>query len=168
MNRRILLTISLAAILGILFLGGEGQSQSKAAKAKNVAKQEVKLREVEVLRNAYILMAMANHDYDGHRNTAMKHVESAIKLLDESIMKHGTNGQKVVAHEEEIAQARAKFAGAHTGTARESQAMSDLQLKEAYQLINEVHSAAAIEKQPKVKEEVTKALHALKTALKIR
>jgi hypothetical protein len=123
---------------------------------------------MDVLRNAYIHMAMANHDYSGHRAAAMKQVEEAIKLLDASVMKKGTNGQKLVAHEEEIAAARARFQAKHSGTVHEPQALSDLQLREAYQMLTEIHKAAAIEKQPKLKGHVDKAIHELKSALKIR
>src|SRR4051812_7508602 len=76
--------------VGVCLLGaGDGQSgpqtkqQKQAAKQANEhAKQERNLKEVEVLRVAHIYMAMANHDYDGHRAKAMAQVMDAIKILD--------------------------------------------------------------------------------------
>src|SRR5207253_9265626 len=113
-------TFRLAGLTAALFAGllfaGAGQSGQPSEQAKQKGKQkgkasaEVKLKESEALKEAYILMAGANHDYDGHRARAMHQVHEAIKILDTSILKDGTNGEKVVALEEEIAAARAKFA----------------------------------------------------------
>jgi phage shock protein A len=103
-------------------------------------------------------MAMANHDYDGHRGKAMGNVESAVKLLDHSIMKKGTGNQKVLALEEEITSARAKFLAKHEGTVHEPQAISDMQMREAYVLIRDMTPGLAELKQPRVEEHVKKAL----------
>src|SRR5207237_6228875 len=58
------------------------------------AKQEANLREAEALRVAYIMVAAANHDYDGHRVKAMKQLQEAVKILDIKVLNHGTAGQK--------------------------------------------------------------------------
>ena len=89
-----------ALLAGLVFTGfGQSRSQPKTAGAK--------IEEAAVLKNAYILMAMGDHDYDGHRVKAMHHVHEAIKFLDHTIMKNGTKGEKIVATEDEIDTARA-------------------------------------------------------------
>jgi hypothetical protein len=158
----------LAAVFAGLLVTGEGRSQQKNPKQKDTAKQAAKVEEAAVLKDAYVLMAMANHDYDGHRVKAMGHVEHAIKRLDDSVMKNGTNGQKVVALKDEIDTARAKFLAERRGPVPEGQALSDLQLNEAAKLIAKVHGASAAMKQPKIHEQVQNAINELKIALAIR
>jgi hypothetical protein len=168
--------LAILALFAGLLLIGESQAQQKKAKqqekaakeATNVVKQEMKGKEAELLKKAYIFMAMANHDYDGHRGKAMGNVESAVKLLDHSIMKKGTGNQKVLALEEEITSARAKFLAKHEGTVHEPQAISDMQMREAYVLIRDMTPGLAELKQPRVEEHVKKALEHITIALKIR
>src|SRR5262249_28174600 len=155
---RSLRLVSLLALSAGVLLAGAGPSQQpgkdaqKAAKqaqkaAEKAAKQEVKLKEAMFLKEAYILMAMANHDYQGHRAKAMHQVEAAVKILDGSIMKNGTNGQKVVAHQQDIDAAQAAFIAKHQGKVHEPQALSDLQMKQALQLVINVEKAVAKLKQ---------------------
>src|SRR5262245_22794150 len=85
----------LGALLACLLLAGDGQSEPQGKKGgKSKVDPQVKLTEAEVLKEAYILMAMANHNYGGHRGRAMKQTEEAITMLDKSILKTGTDGQK--------------------------------------------------------------------------
>src|SRR5262249_48792132 len=148
------------AVLALLLYTDDGHSSQPIEQAKQKTKQkakattEVKLKESEVLKEAYILMAGANHDYDGHRAKAMRHVEDAIKDLDTSIFKNGTNGEKVVALEEEITAARAKFAAKRSVPIHEVQQLSDLQMREAHRLLVEVHGAMVQRIQQKVREHV--------------
>src|SRR5262249_1078309 len=64
------------------------------------AQQEVKAREAEVLREAYLFLAGAGPDDAGHRAKAMRQVHQAVEILDKRILKNGTQGQKVVALQE--------------------------------------------------------------------
>lgn len=153
-----------AAVVGLL-VAGDGQARQTGNKA---AKAEVKVKEAVALQDAYILMAGADHDYDGHRVEAMKRVEEAVKRLDRSIMKNGANNQRVVATTEEIAGARAKFIERQQGKVHEGQALSDLQMREALQIIAKVREAAPLQKQPKVREHVDEAIKNVEIALKIR
>src|SRR5262249_26449255 len=135
-----------AAVLATVVFTGEGQSRQQdnkpgkkaANQAQKAANQKENLKESEALKAAFILMAMANHDYAGHRAKAMHHVEAAIKALDASVLKNGTSGQMVVALKEEITAARAQFAAQHSTGVHESQAVSDLQMREAHQLLVKV------------------------------
>src|SRR5438876_3258827 len=130
----VLSVLALAALLTSLVLSGQSQAQQKQKSnpvqdekkferdLKKAAREEVKGKEAENLKVAYIYMAMANHDYDGHRGRAMNQIEAAIKSLDASILKRGTGNQKVVALQEEIAVARAKFLASQQGPIHEGQA----------------------------------------------
>jgi hypothetical protein len=149
----------LTAVFTGLLVAGEGRSRQKNPNGANTAaKQAVKIEEAAVLNDAYVLMAMANHDYAGHRAKAMEYVEYAIKRLDGSVMKNGTNSQKVVAARDEIDTARAKFLAQRRGTLPKGQALSDLQMREALQLISRVYGAASVQKQPKIHEQVGNAI----------
>src|SRR4051794_19776530 len=80
--------------------------QAKAPAKDKAAKAEAKLKEAEVLKNAYVLMAMADHDYDGHRVKAMGHAGHAQRTLDHQAAKSGTPAQKAIASQQEITDAR--------------------------------------------------------------
>lgn len=126
-----------------------------------------KIREVESLKMAYIYMAMANHDYDGHRGKAMSEIHKAIEILDRSIMKTGNNGLRQVALREEVELHRAKFMEKHQGKMHEPQAVSDAQMREAYTILSNVHPALVQLKQPAVRDHVGHAMHEIRIALKI-
>jgi hypothetical protein len=112
--------------------------------AANPRRQAV---EAHVLREAYILMAIANPLYRGEREKAMDHVARAVQILDHTIMKHGTNGQKVVAIEEEIRAARASFLAKIAPPLHESPLLSNLQMNVAGVLLVDVRAALVLEKQ---------------------
>src|SRR5262245_34413622 len=94
----------LVALLVSLACSGESLAQKqkppdkkppqKKDPVKQAADQQVKFNEAEALREAYILMAAANNAYAGHRGKAMNQVQAAVKLLDKSVLKKGTTGQK--------------------------------------------------------------------------
>lgn len=151
-----------AALLAGLMFTGAGQSRSEPQSPA------AKVQEVNVLKNAYVLLAMGDHDYDGHRVKAMHAVEEAIKKLDHSIMKDGTNGQKVVATEDEIKTARAAYHARQQGKVHEGQAMSDLQMREAGQLLAKVHESLPAKKHAKAKEHVGHAIKEVEIALSKR
>jgi hypothetical protein len=151
-----------AALLAGLLFTSIGQSGPPGKSA------EVKVQEAAALKDAYILMAMGDHDYDGHRVKAMHHVAETIKLLDHSVMKNGNKGEKIVATEEEISTARAAYIAKHEGKKHEGQAQSDAQMREALQLLGKVREAVAQHKHPKVKENVGEAIKHVEIALKVR
>jgi hypothetical protein len=140
------------------------------AQSKPSPKAEaVKLTEAAELKNAHVLMAMADHDYDGLRVKAMGEVEEAIKKIDHTVLKKGTKGEKVVATEEEIATARAAFEARHQGKHHEGQAASDAQLREAREILIRVHESLAPKKHhAKAREHVGAAIKHLDSALKVR
>jgi predicted MPP superfamily phosphohydrolase len=148
------------AVILAFATGGQSRPNPKA--------EAVKVQEAAVLKDAYVLMAMSNHDYDGLRVKAMAQVEEAIKKLDHSVLKDGTKGQKVVATEEEIATARTAFEERHKGKVHETQGLSDAQMREAREILIKVHELLPAKKHAKASEHVGNALKHVDTALKIR
>jgi len=113
-----------------------GQLQKAMTRPKGPAVSPVaKLQEAAVLRNAYILMAAANHNYHGHRGKAMKAIERAVTKLDKGAAAQGNLGQKVLARQNEIQVEVAKFRARHAGKVHTPQAWSDLQVQEAGRLL---------------------------------
>jgi cytochrome c556 len=156
--------VAAAALAGLL-VAGDGQTRQPGNKA---AKAQAKIQEMADLKTAYILMAMGDHDYDGHRVKAMGQVEEAIKKLDHTVMKDGTNGQKVVALDEEIGTARAAFIAKHQGKVHEGQWASDLQLKEAREVLMKVKESLPQAKHPKPHEHIQNAIKQVDIALSKR
>jgi hypothetical protein len=180
LTSRTLSKLAMAALVLGFVLNGESRGQPKnqklpkadekkaAEELKKANIQELKGREAQNLKGAYIYLAMANHDYDGHRAKAMQEVQAAIELLDRSILKNGTNNQKVVALQEEIKAARAKFLAQQQGKVHEPQVLSDLQMKAGRELIQKIAPGLAMVKQPAVTGHVQKALEEIEIALEIR
>ncbi len=163
----------LPAVFAVLLLGPVALGQGKGKKDKSTslekaAKQATISKEAEVLRAAYILMAGANHNYEGHRVKAMREVHAAVSILDRGILKSGTDGQKMVALQEDIIAARAKFLAKHAAKVHEPQALSDLQMREAHRLLVELRGVLGRNKQPKVLHHVDRAIREIQLALKSR
>ena len=98
---------------------------------------------VSLLRSAYITLATADHDYKGHRVKAMKAIEAACTLLGTDITGEGKG--------------------------REPQPISDTQLREA---LNQVQQAIGLvptgKSQKKIVTHLDKAISELTTALTIK
>src|SRR5436305_464632 len=129
--------VCLVAVSIAVLAVADVRSRADAPKKGNPA---AKVKEVNALAEAYVLMAGANHDYDGHRVRSMGKVKEAIHQLDKSILKNGDNGEKLVATKDEIAARRAKFVAEHQGIFHESQAFADLQMREALKLLAQVRA----------------------------
>ena len=164
----------LGALLAVLMFAAESPAQQKKKspppnkKPPQPSPQQVlNSRVAEQLRQAYILMAGANHDYNGHRVRAMHQIEMAVRILDKNIFKNGTHGQKVLALQEEIAVARAKLAAANDAAVHERQALSDLQMKLALKAIVHVRPAMVQTKQGNVVRHLDEARKQIVLALKV-
>ena len=110
---------------------------NRSASAANTAASES-----VVLKNAYVTLSKADHDYKGHRRAAMNHIERACKLLGTPI-----NGD---------------------GKAGEAQGISDEQLRAAQSALQGVRSMAAANNQKQVLAQTDLALEELATALSIK
>src|SRR5262249_16041863 len=71
------------------------EHKKRVEEVRKLVQEEYKGKESEALKEAYVLVAAANHDYDGHRGKAMKQIELAFDVLDRNIMKNGSLQQRV-------------------------------------------------------------------------
>jgi hypothetical protein len=92
-----------------------------------------------LLSQAYAALSVADHDYQGHRVKAMKHIEVAAKVLGITLQGNGTG--------------------------HEPQATSDQQLRTAQTLLQQ---ALVPGLKPRVQKQVNLALTELSTALSIK
>jgi hypothetical protein len=98
--------------------------------------------EINLLKQAYATLAMADHDYKGHRVKAMKAIEAACKSF----------GLDVTG----------------SGKGHEQQGISDAQLKQAQQDVQQASSIAAGLDQTKVVKHLEKAISEIGIALTIK
>jgi hypothetical protein len=161
---------ALLGIAALLIATSPAEAQKKRAEknAEEAAKQQANFKEAEALRVAYIMVAVADHDYDGHRVKAMKQLQEAVKLLDIKVLRHGTAAQKDATIKEDEVDALAKEAAKHTPKLHEGQNMSDAQMKYAGELLLKVRGALVESKHPKVLNHVNEAIKQIDIALKIR
>ena len=79
--------VAASALFSSLLCASEGQSRPRLnmahPKGSSAATGEVKVKEAEILVAAYVVMAGADHTYDGHRAHSMESVKKAIDLADE-------------------------------------------------------------------------------------
>lgn len=177
------LTLGVAFLAAGAVVGNQPGAPKKAAaprapNPKNVknpvveaAKQQVKFNEADVLREAYILLATANADYAGHRAHAMGAIQAAVKALDTSVLKNGTGAQKAATIAHDNAAARAKIVNKYVKVpngVKGPQAISDLHLRAAAQLLGQVRGALVQNKQQNILEHVDKAIKEIAVALAIR
>ena len=98
--------------------------------------------EAGMLRQAYIILATGNHDYQGHRVKAMHQIEAAAKLLGMNL----------------------------SGDAKDKQPqpLSDAKLREAQGLLQNVLGAAEVKNEKRVTKHINNAINQINTALSIR
>ena len=70
---------------------------------------------VDLLRQAYVTLAQADHDYKGHRIAAMKQIEAAGKVLGVSLRGDGKNREKQGISDENLRAARSLLRDAASG-----------------------------------------------------
>jgi hypothetical protein len=150
----------------------QASNQPNAPAAKKKAASAVisqgKLTEAEVLTNALILLEGANHDYNGHRAKAIHAVKTAINILDASVLKNGTPQQKVAAVQDKAVVKATDAATKRTPALHELQVASDLQMRQAGQILLQIRPTLAANKQNRVLPHVDTALKEIGIALKIR
>jgi hypothetical protein len=150
----------------------DGKGAEKPARGKSADKQAGKaaaeVPEAAKLVRAYVLMAGANHDYDGHRAKAMHQVATALRHIDEHLVKHGGKAEHAAAAEAEAVKAAATAAARKTATVHENQQLSDQQMREAHGLIQQVNGDAARLKQIGIHEHMAEATKHIQIALRIR
>ena len=130
--------------------------------AARAAREVVKFKQAEMLREAYVLAAIANHDYDGHRAKAMIHLELAVKQLEAGVAKNGSPKTKMMTRFED---ARAARNIGPRPVVHEAQLVSDLQMRNAAKVL-EIALPGAIElKEQGVAFHVERAIKEIAIAL---
>ena len=166
--------LGVSALVASLVLPGVGHADNKKAPppkkgpAGPPAGATLPFEEAETLRKVFLLLAGANHDYNGHRVKAMHAVKEAINHLDGQVMKHGTASQKAATRSQNAGVAQAAEAARRAPTVHERQPASDAQLRQASQLLGEVRTTMAGHKQQLVVGLVGTALKQIGSALKVR
>ncbi len=98
--------------------------------------------EVQTLRSAYLILVMADHDYKGHRVRAMHAIEGACDILGTDIRGDGKGHEK--------------------------QGVSDEQLHQAAQMLQDALGMAQSNHQKKVVNHINRAIEQLNIALSIK
>ncbi len=132
------------------------------------AREALKGKEAQILASAYVLLAGANHDYNGHRVNAMGNVKYAVNVLDANLIRWGSVDQKVKAMKQDVAAGVAQARAQGQTILHESQAFSDAQMMMAGVLIQQVALASANNNQPGLMQNMTNALTEISIALTIR
>jgi hypothetical protein len=132
------------------------------------ARESLRGKEAHVLTAAYVLMAAANHDYDGHRARAMGHVGHVVNHLNRDLLARGSIDQKVQAMRDAITKGVAREQANQQATVHERQAVSDYQMMVAGSLVQQVAMASASANQPWQLQHMSDALTEISIALSIR
>jgi hypothetical protein len=101
-----------------------------------------KADELSTLEQAYVILARADKDYDGHRAKAMKQIKEASKLMG------------------------VKFHG--EGKGHERQSVSDAQLREAQAMLEKTSGELQANKQERPLKHVNAAIREVSEALRVR
>ena len=91
----------------------------------------------DLLSQAYTALARADHDYKGHRVSAMKHVQAAAKLLGVSIKGEGKGHEKQFVSDEQLRTAQKLLEQARAG-------LTGKPLKHVNQALEQISTALAI------------------------
>jgi hypothetical protein len=159
--------ISAGLLMSVLVLGG---SANAAPTKSSVAAHAGVGKIIKELHLTHKLLEEADHDYDGHRAKAAHEVHEAIHAL----MAHTGNGETKPA--EKVAPKPAEKPAKPAGGAglKESQAVSDAQLKEALANLQKIEAHFGSVKSEKsehiikAEKNVTAAIGELKIALSIK
>jgi hypothetical protein len=127
----------------------------------------VQFHQADTLRKAFLELAGAKHDYDGHRVKAMYAVKAALGPLDEHVLKHGTPEMKLKTKEGQAAVAAAEKADRDTPKIKERQQVSDNLLLRARMRLLEVRPHLGRTKQNNVLPHMDTAVREIHVALKI-
>lgn len=125
-------------------------------------------QQAEALKKAFVALAMANHDYNGHRARAMESVRAAYKELDKVINKRGTALQKAKSQQEDALAAAAKQAAKQAPPVHENQVFSDNQLLQAADILIQLSVVYTQQQQQKLLGHVSNSLNEITVALQIR
>jgi hypothetical protein len=151
MNKRTLRHITIVAVATVSFVLAGASDRAVASGcigefAELATPQPVSpsviASEVQQLRQAYLILAKCDHDYQGHRVLAMHAVEKACALLGTDITGDSKNVQP--------------------------QPTSDAELKQSQQIIQTVQTLATSNGQKKVANHLARAVNDINVALSLK
>lgn len=143
----------------------EKKKRAKALAEKKVEIEELKAKEARVIREAYILLAGANHDYLGHRAKAMDHLQTAVRVLEERLARNGSARTKLESEYEDAVAETAKRAQLLVLPVHENQMQSNIQLKNAAILLLELRPTTIKLDQRRVLHHIDRAVAELQIGL---
>jgi hypothetical protein len=132
--------------------------------------------EVAALRSAFNLLLTANHNYDGHRVKAMQQIAQACRRMDVDIVPPEVRARwesrrNATRPATEPATKSATKPTTRAGGKRgepKPQNVSDAQLRQAKDIVQQVRKAIPAGKQPRISELLGKASEEIDTALSIK
>jgi hypothetical protein len=139
---------SMLLFAGVVSFFVSGADTASAQKGAKKTADQILITQLEAIRTT---LNNANHDYDGHRASAVHHISHAIHIIQHA-KPHPNPGEH--------------FKAAKVGN-NEPQAVSDAQLKMAQTALQSL-TVPATKHQAKVQEHLTKAVGELQTALMVR
>ncbi len=134
----LILTLSFTA--GVL-TAAEPKPGGRVTTGKQGKASPANSAEIDLLRNAYGMLAKADHDYKGHRHKAMVEIAEAAKLL--GVTFHGD------------------------GRAGERQSLSDAQLRNVKEMLLKSHAGLDGKHHKQVRYHIDKAINEISIALSI-
>lgn len=179
--RRKLLALPLLGVLALLAglaVPAAGQADNKKPNPQPPAPNKgkgrpgqggkVQFEEAKALRQAFLQLAAANHDYDGHRVKAMGAIKQALGMLDGFVLKHGNRQLQEATRGGQAAIAQAEQAAGLSRPLNEPQAVSDAALRRAAAILGQVRPILVQRNQRNVLGQVDTARREIRIALGIR
>ncbi len=136
------LVLALAGVSSVRANSGQGASQPVAPDSGFAPTHIVAGPNADLLKQAYVALSRADHDYKGHRAKAMGHVKEAGKLLGVEL-----GGE---------------------GAGHEKQWVSDDQMKEGRRLLEQVRTNLTGSEHKRVLKQVGNAIEEVDAALAIK
>ncbi len=155
------LTLQLQAAKAELAL----QQKKANKKQKKAAKEELNLLEATTLRQAYMLLDLADADYRGHRRKAMEHINKAIKNLDAKIAARATTAEERENFKQEAIRAYYQHLRKEAPRVIEAQVISDAQVYNAGQILSNLHVVLEANNQKKNLQQVNRSIFEIILAL---
>ena len=148
--------------------------KKEAAREKHLAEAEMNGKLAEAIKEAYIVLAAANGDYDGHRASAMRHVRDAATTLDKEIQTgawgaaQGSIAQRIKALQEDAVAAKAGSMAKYGVQIKENQPVSDALVLRSGVMLKELVPVLVKTHHPGVQGSVQNALKEIELALATR
>lgn len=155
-----LVVLVISVTLASAMAAGKGDGKKGDGKKGDGKKGDGEAQAVASLQAAHKLLSEGKHDYHGHRHKAAENVADALKALGHDAKNGGKKdgGKKGGAKKEAAKEARQ----------HESQATSDMILRDAEAVLAHLRHASGALKKHKAQEHINKAIAEIELALKVK